>query len=65
MGERIARTTVRPCPPDSHDRDIDEAQGLLLRMLTEFDDPRLIAIVKQSVNILESQRTARGPSEMN
>ena len=65
MGERIARTTGRPCVPDSCDRDIDEAQGLLLRMLAEFDDPRLVAIVKQSVNILESQRRVRGPSESN
>jgi len=65
MGERIARTTDRRCVPDSRDRDIDEAQGLLLRMLAEFDDPRLVAIVKQSVNILESQRRVRGPSESN
>ena len=65
MGERIARTIDPPRPPDSHDRDIDEAQGLLLRMLAESDDPRLIAIVKQSVSILESQRTGRGRTEVN
>jgi len=39
MGERIARTIDPPRPPDGHDRDIDEAQGLLLRMLAESDDP--------------------------
>jgi hypothetical protein len=65
MGERIAKTLDRPCPPDSRDRDIDEAQGLLLRMLAESDDPRLIAIVRQSVAILESQRRVRGPTEMS
>jgi hypothetical protein len=59
MGERIEGTTDRPCGPKACDRDIDEAQGLLLRMLTELDDPRLVAIVKQSVSILESQRTGR------
>ena len=63
MGERIARTAARPCLPDSRDRDIDEAQSLLLRMLTESDDPRLIAIVNQSVAILESQRRVRGPND--
>lgn len=58
MGDRIARTTGRECPLGTcdGDRDIDEAQGLLLRMLTELDDPRLVAIVNQSVEILESQR---------
>jgi len=58
MGDAIARTTGRDRSPGTDDSDLDivEAQGLLLRMLTELDDPRLVAIVKQSVEILESQR---------
>jgi len=59
MADGIARTTGRRCPPGTcdNDRDIDEAQGLLLRMLAELDAPRLVAIAKQSVEILESQRS--------
>jgi len=59
MGDPIASAAGRERSPGAgdSDRDIDEAQGLLLRMLTELDDPRLVAIVKQSVEILEAQRS--------
>jgi hypothetical protein len=59
MGDPIASAAGRERSPSAgdSDRDIDEAQGLLLRMLTELDDPRLVAIVKQSVEILEAQRS--------
>jgi hypothetical protein len=39
------------------DRDIAEAERLLLRMLENLDDPRMAAIVRQAVEILHSRCT--------
>ena len=45
------------------DRELDEAERLLLRMLEKLDDPQMVTIVTQAVSILRAKRQTRATGE--